>query len=205
MQVALANKDKVSMLFLGGGMDFTYDDPGPRTIDLSTLTTEQKAQLFYNWKRGVLAVDNEDELKSLCATPTPPPKSYAFTTDAQPVAQPKDIDEALKARETKLKGILRLKVAAIKKELPGLTSSELRGLIELEKQLKNRQKLLALLEEYTQKAYKAVGSAVGTEDVGKKVFNPSAQALDNSMDVVESDLEDVTLIPSDKELAKENG
>jgi hypothetical protein len=75
----------------------------------------------------------------------------------------------------------------------------------IEKESKNRQKLVELLSEFIGKHTAAVSRSVGATDVGGKIFNPNPEALDNSLDVVESDQEDVTLIPSDKELAKDHG
>lgn len=210
MQISLADKDKCSMLFLGNGLNFTYDEPGPVEVDLNTLTPDQRTQVYYHWKRGVLSVSDEDQLKSIYQQAAPPPaKSYATTTviqnEAQPVTQPQDIDEALKARTARLKTILRKKINAIKRDLHTLSGVELLELVELEKQTKNRQKLIELLNSYIIKTRQDVSKSVGTEDVGKSIFVPNAQALDNSLDVVESEMEDVTLIPSDKELAKDHG
>lgn len=210
MQIQLADKDKCSMLFLGNGLNFTYDEPGPVEVDVAALTPDQRTQLYYHWKRGVLAVSDEDGLKSACHVPPPAPKSYApavqvIENDAQPVTQPMDVDDALKARATRLRTLLREKIGVIKKKMPTLSGVELLELLELEKTTKNRKKLLAMIQEFVVKTRQDVSRAVGLEDVGDKTFNPREQALDNSLDVVESEMEDVTLIPSDKELAKANG
>jgi len=201
MQVSLANKEKYSMLFLGEGLNFTYDEPGPIAVDLPSLSTEQRTQLYFNWKRGVLAVDNEEELKSAVAAQAPVPAScFAHPLPVSPQAIPTSIDEALKARESKLKALLKEKIDIIKKEIPGLSAVELRALLAIEKKTKKRQKLMSLINDFITKRFQTVSNAVGTQDVGQSIFNPNAQTLDNSLDVVESDMEEVTLIPSDKEL-----
>jgi len=204
MQISLADKDKCSMLFLGEPLNLTYDEPGPVEVDFNSLSEIQKKQIFFNWKRGVLIVNDEDLLKSIYNKPIQVVQTavekQVDSSMVKVIAFEESVGNVLREREVKLRALLRKPLATIKKQLLSLSNVELRELVEIEKKTKNRKKLIDMIDPLVNKHRVGVGKIVGTEDIGNSTHNPYARALDNSMEVIESETEEVMLIPSDKEL-----
>jgi len=205
MQVSLSDREKTSMLFLGDPLNFTYDSPGPIEVELKSLTELQKNQLMYNFRQGVLKVDNPEELKSLCATL--PAASPAFQTPKEsPIGKvPDPIVQMAKAAETtraELRNLLKQKMPVIKAKAAHLPINQIKLLLDLEQKWKKRKAVVSMFEELLNQHAKSVIGIVGIEDVGGMVFDPKAEALDKDQEVIESDEKEVTFnIPSDEELA----
>lgn len=208
IQVALADRDKQSMLFLGEPLNFTYDTPGPVTVNLDELSPTQKNQLMYNCRIGALAVSDKDALLEACAAL--PAASPAFTTGhEQPVQKQEPPKDAMRAAEEdldKLKELLDAHHSTVKKNVVGLRPAQLRSLLELEQSGKKRKSVLKFLEEVVAKHADSVTSQLAEEgdlmDAPRNaVFQADPGARSTQItDVIESDEEEVTLIPSDEEL-----
>jgi len=207
IQVALANRDRQSMLFLGEPLNFTYDTPGPVEVDLDQLTPTQKNQLMYNCRIGALAVSDKEALLEACSAL--PAASPTFTTGhEQPVAQtaPKDAVDDAKEELNKLKELLDAHHSTVKKNVGLLRPAQVRQLLELEQAGKKRKSVLKVLQEIVSKHSDSVTSQfVQGGDLmdapRNQVFQEDSGARSTQItDVVESDEKEVTLIPSDEEL-----
>ena len=209
MQVSLVDRDKVSMIFLGDPLNFTYDTPGPVTVELESLSEAQKNQLIYNWRRGVLMVDNPEELKSACEMlPAASPK-FSTPTE-QPIGKPKDpivtMAEEAETTRAKLRALLKEKMPVIKAQVAHMPVNRVKLLLALEQKWKKRKAVISMFEELINKHAQTVIGIVGQDDVGGKVFDPKAEALDKDQEVLDYESEEVTFnIPTDEELSKANG
>lgn len=207
IQVALADRERQSMLFLGDPLNFTYDTPGPVTVDLDTLTLEQKNQLMYSCRIGALAVSDADALVQACAAL--PAASPSFTTGhEQPVEQvaPKNALEGAEEDLDKLRELLDAHHSTVKKNVAMLRPAQIRTLLELEEAGKKRKSVLKFLNEVVARHSDSVtGQLAEGGDLMDAprcaVFQEDPQARSTQItDVIESDEEEVTLIPSDEEL-----
>lgn len=200
MQFQLANPDKVGFIIVAGNT-FTYDEPGPAEINVESLPRDQKNQLLYNCRRGVLACSAPGQLVKLCENVMSVAKSYStpaerpvHATTSPLIAEVVDpIEEDLK----ELKALLEQSVNTIKRKATDLSVGRIRKLLELEVSSKNRKGLKTFLDEFLAKHAKSVLGSVGDEDTGEKLFSTGAGQIGSGQvtDVEESDLTQVVLNP----------
>ena len=206
MLFQLANREQISMLYFGKELGFTYDDPGPKDVDIDSLSKDLKNQLLYNCRKGALTCSDLTTLQKACEGL--PAASQKFTLPAEkPVTEVKSVmdlmAEKAEADKTELRSLLKEKIGVIRARTATLPLPHLKILLSLEKDWKARKAVVALLEELVAKHTKSVVELLGPEDVGMKVFNPSANKLDDGQVVEESEVEQVSLnIPSEEELKK---
>lgn len=201
MQIELADRDKVDMLFIGN-LHFTFENPGPFDIELDKFSAAEKNAIIYNVRRGILKVDDLESLKQ--ATIGSPGASPTFSTATEapiPSDVPIDLDGYLKIQLKNLKNFLKGGVTTVKKEAVRLPPEELRKLLELETQGQSRKTLVSFLEELLDKHQQMVIARVGTEDLVSMI--PGIGNLDNITDVVESEVEEVRLTSSEIEEGQE--
>jgi len=203
MRVALADRDRRSLLFIGP-LTFTYDDPGPKEIDLRNFSKDQIDQIVYNWRQGVLIVDDEDELKSWAEASTPTAKGYSTPAGPVPQIDParptaKSPVEAQEEAAKQLKKLLSGRIPTIRAALPGLRMAELRKLLELEKSRKARKKVITMLEEVIASHENEVLASVGTQDLSQMAGIHSQDGVvaksTQLSDIVESEVEQIVLNP----------
>lgn len=208
MQVALANRERQSMIFLGDPLDFTYDTPGPREVDLDSLTPTQKNQLLYNCRLGILAVDDKEALLQACSGA--PAASQSFTTaHEQPLGQepPKDAVDGRKSDLEALKLLLDAHHSTVKKNVRNLRPAQVRDLLELEQKGKKRKTILKFLNEVVGKHTSSVSEDLGPIDLaeldGAYAAAPGRRSTQIT-EVEDSEIQEITLIPSDEELKVED-
>lgn len=185
----LLNKDKSSMLVIGNTV-FTFDDPGPKEIDLDTVGGGLVKQIIYNCRRGLLACEDPQALLAKDAVPAP----KLATEHERPIAKRipiKPSDEPTEEDLKPLKKLLKSNVATIKKELAALPPGRIRKLKELETKGKWRKSLIAEMDRMIAKHIKDAKAAVGAMDVGGKVHAPGTEGSPNVSDIVESEVEEV--------------
>lgn len=211
MQITLNEDSRTLMVFIGEpnakgiySLSFTLDDPGPKEVDLDTLGPREKTQLLYNYRRGALLVEDMDEfLKATASTPAAA-KSWA-TGSERPINKDKPPKDALQQEEdvsSKLRTYLKTHWATIKKNIPNMDFITIRQLYELEKAGKGRKGLLKVFKEAMDQHTRNVQARVGNSDVGNSIHEVGLEKLPstNISDVVESDVEEVYLIPPDEDL-----
>lgn len=198
MQFQLANPERVGFIIVAGAT-LTFDEPGPVEIDVESLPLDQKNQLLYNCRRGVLACGEPDELIRMCESLVSVAKSYS-TPDENPInptTPPPIVDVVDPVEEDlkELKTMLKLSVETIKSKVVDLSPSRTRKLLELEVAGKSRKGLKTFLNEILAKYAQGVLDSVGDEDVGDKYSLTTAGQIGSKQvsDVVESDLEQVVL------------
>lgn len=196
MEIALKNKEKVSMCMIGKHY-FTYDEPGPKDIDLDSLSQSELNQLIYNARRGVLAVGDPKKLLEYTKQTPAAAKSYS-TPQERPIKQePVQAEDAIEEDLKPLRELLRGSVNAIKRKVGTLTPGRVRKLLELEIQGKNRKGLKTHLNELLAKHAETVMGQVGDEDIGDKITAQGVAATTSPQvtDVVESEVEQVVMNP----------
>jgi hypothetical protein len=121
-----------------------------------------------------------------------------------PVQKQVSIEEIQEQKIDTLKSLLTKSISSLKRELPTLSPSQLSKLLTLETQGKKRKSVLSLLTSLLEKYKQDVSAKVGTEDIVPGMDNAElfkgmkSLDLDNISDVIESNIETVT-IPVDKE------
>jgi hypothetical protein len=221
LEIAIKDGDKTPMWSVPGTRLFlSFESPGPITVDINTLTPDQKKIIAQDISRGTLVGKNTDELLVAVAghskDPTlpghkgSPAKSYSKirlvrdeeegynikVTDRPPVIVEQPIDPQ-EERRAGLRAFLDKHVATVKKELSGRSLSELRILRDIELHDKNRGSVIKLIDQLISKAQSEVFNSI------QKSFNPNAatpneqdlpkQYLENITGVVESEYQDVTI------------
>jgi len=201
MQFQLANKNRVGWLMVGQNM-FTFDDPGPKEIDITRLSVLEQNQLLYNCQRGALACSDPDTLINVChgvhqqqspsTSDSAPTRSIAVT----PTETRMSLYEAIEQEDARLKTVLEENVLSIKKQMGDFSTAQLRKLLSMENQGKQRKGVISLLNEMLNKHASEVASKVVGGDIGG-IMTPVGVPRDglNVSDVVESDLELVVLNP----------
>jgi len=215
MQVWLRDKDRCGMVFIGS-LVLNYDEPGPIDVDLGKFTQEQKRQLLYNWRRAAIQVDNPDRLWEVCGQGA---AAKSYSVPAEKPLQSQEVAKSISKEMTpvdahaqegeKLKRVLKDHWATVKKNIVGMRPAQLRKLQELEKEGKGRKSILNVIEELLADHELSVAVKVGSVDVGNideaYAADPEVQRSTQVSNVVESDVDTITLIPSDEELQRANG
>lgn len=200
MQFQLRDPDKVGFIVVAGNA-FTYDEPGPAEIDVESLPLDQRNQLLYNCRRGVLACSEPDKLVELCESVLPAAKAYVTPAERPvPAARPTSIQEVVDPIEEDLKelrALLREPIKAIQRRVHDLPIGRTRKLLELETKGKNRKGVKSYINEILAKHAESVLGSVGDEDAGDKLTITGIGQVGSKQvsDVVESELEQVVLNP----------
>lgn len=189
------------MCFIGKFI-FNFQQKGPVNIDVNQLTVNEKNQLLYNYRRGVLLIDNPSELVD--DTVRLPANSTNFQTpEEKPLSEKKteDGEVILEDRELKLKKLLRQKISHINKEIPKMSLGELRDLLALEATLKNRKKLIAKIESIIASHASSVKKFVGNEPVNTRTNIPGTfyDKMYQMNEIEETEMEQIVLNPTSTE------
>jgi hypothetical protein len=194
MQVTL-DPDRGAFCFIGQHA-FTFGEPGPKEIDIEDLSPEEKKQLLYNLRRGVLIADDPDIVNRLAE-----PSNYA-TPDERPIERDKPIQitslspqEAIEKDLEELKTLLKGKVATIKRQASDLRPARARKLLELERSGKSRKSVISFLEKLTSNHASMVTEKISEELVPKDRVQVT-QLSTQLTDIVESEEEEVTINPA---------
>lgn len=195
MRVTL-NADKHDLCFIGK-IYFTFEDPGPRDINVDDLTPNEKVHMYAAWKSGKLFIEGSEELEKHIKVTTPEEQRAKQLVTQKAAKPPKP-----SMNEQELRRILREKITVIKETIPTLSLKETKELFELEKITKNRKQITSILSDIIDKQTRAVVDSIGEgkdEDMFK-VNDKSVrgtltiqQYLDSVGDVIESDIEEVTI------------
>jgi len=169
-------------------------------IEVDPLPDDYKKQLLYNLNRGVLLSDDKEGIASLSGTiqrATPIPQEQVPIQHDKVSKKvntiPKDaVEQDLKP----LKALLRKTVSTVKKEAAGMTPSQVRKLLELEKGLKNRKSIINFLSDILEKHELSVMSSLGEEEENlPTVVDPltvDPRRSTQVSDIVESDVESIS-------------
>lgn len=184
-----------------GPFSFTFGNE-EHDIDVGELPDEYKKQLLYNVNRQVLMTDDREGLASLSGSlqkNTPVPQEQ-IPLKASQVAQKaaaivKDpIKEDLKPFRT----LLRQTVATVKKEANGYNPSQLRKLLDLERENKNRKSVVNFIAEklaqHEMSVIDSIGPDVAPADNPYAIDPLRSTQITN---VVESDVERVAFNQGD--------
>jgi len=198
MQVQWNPESRISMCFIGdenrdkkNWIPFTFDDPGPRELSVQNLSEKERNQVLYNMRRGILLVDNKDELINAV-------KLEATTITWSPPVEPKQVV----VDENKVRNILSGHHATVKRLVPEMSLQETRAALKLEQTGKGRKSVLQALEEHLAIQSKQVQSLFPGGDVPADSLVDSGPKISTRVgDVVEFEEEDeVVLIPLDQDL-----
>lgn len=195
------NTDEYGMCFIGQ-YSFNFENPGPIQMDIDKLSNNELNQLVYNHRRGVLYINNIDELMSK-ASNLPANSSKFSTTAEKPVQQKMEPRDIIEQEELVFRKLLRGKIEDIKDTVAVMSPAKIKKLVELEKITKNRKKLLTYLQGILDEHTTAVMKKVGPEDaITYAPINLGLERryLENVSKVVESDYTQLVLNPiSDEE------
>lgn len=208
MQFQLANPDRAGFCKIGDHL-FTFDVPGPADVDVSKLSPEELSQFLYNYRRGVLACNDPDELTRVCEGSWSAAKSYS-TPAERPLAPDKsplleDVVDPIREDLKELKALLQKGVNTVKREVRDLPVGRVRKLVELEIAGKNRKSLKAFLNELLAKHAKGVLGSVGDEDAGDSLAGVKPLGSKQVTDVVDSEVEQVQVVLNPLEDTDKNG
>jgi viroplasmin and RNaseH domain-containing protein len=185
MEVSLANLERHSMLFIGS-ISLTSENPGPVSIDVDALTKEEAFQVLFNIQKGVLsATGGLENLQSKLNIEEVVAKIEA------PV-----VDE----KETILKKILSRRVNTIKKETAVLNISDLKKVMALEKNGKNRKSVVVFLDGlYATHAEQVAEKLKSMQNNSEKEGLDAQTFLDDLPSVLELEEEEVEFTLPNKE------
>lgn len=174
-----------------GSYYLTFGEPGPHDIDVDSLTEEQKKQLAYNVKRGVLETD--EDVNDLLDTPV----QYS-TPEERPIQkvqpiQAKTPDEIIADDIKELRALLRRKIPEVKKVAQDMRPARLKRLLELERETKARKGIMIFLNDLLALHESTVAARVGQDDVGGKHQIDLHAVSTQVSDIVESEEEEVTI------------
>lgn len=190
------NTDEHGMCFIGR-WNFNFSQPGPRRIDVSELSVNEINQFVYNHRRGVLRIENLEELMSK-AKELPAASPKFITGNEQPVQKKTEPHDIIEQEELAFRKLLRSKIEDIKDTVAVMSPAKVRKLIGFEKETKNRKKLLKYLQNILDEHTKSVTKRVGSEEA--IMFAPvdlglERRHLENISKVIESDIEQMVLNP----------
>lgn len=208
MQIALNENGRTLMLFIGEPdpygrypLSFTLDDPGPKEVSIGALGPREKTQLLYNYRRGALLVREGDREEFLRLTQNTPAAAKGYKTGTEvpidPKQPPKDALQRQGDLESKLRTFLKNHWSTIKRSIPDMDMTMIRNLRVLEQAGKGRKSLLKAFDAAIEAHAKSVQSKVAGPDISGMVHEVGLAPLPstNISDVVESDEEEVLLIP----------
>jgi len=185
MEVSLANLEKHSMLFIGS-VSLTSENPGPVTLDVDALTKEEAFQVLFNIKKGVLS-----------ATGDLNPLQSKLNVEQKPV-EAKQVVE--KKKDSKLTKLLSKSIATVKREASDLSPADLRKLLDLEQNNKNRKGLIGFLTNLNSRHTDEVAENLEKIKENSDKEGLTAQTfLDDLPDVLELEQEEVEFTLPDKE------
>lgn len=190
------NTDEHGMCFIGKHA-FSFKHPGPIQLDVNKLNSNELNQFTYNYRRGVLHIDNVEELLTK-AQELPASSSRFTTTKEKPTQHKTEPHDIIEQEELAFRKLLRSKIGDIKDTVAVMSPAKIRKLAEFEKETKNRKKLLAYLQEILDQHTNSVTKKVGTQDA--ILFAPAnlgleRKYLENVSNVIESDMEQIVLNP----------
>lgn len=171
-------------------------------IDVEKMPDEYRKQLLYNATRGVLKTDDKEGLAALAGAmqPTTPIPPVAAPIQYQQVAQRvnKVVKDPIQQDLKPLRALLRKTVATVKKEAASFPPNQLRKLMDLEEDGKNRKSVISFIQERLDQLQKEVAANIGVQDGDEdeyKMFEPMATDPNWSTqvsDIVESEQVQVT-------------
>ena len=209
MQVRL-NETRASMVQIDTHF-LTFRNPGPVDIDLDKLDKSRLNQLLYNIRKGVIVKPPEDEMHKLLAlTNQLPAASNRFVTPEENKLNNEDSSRLMTLsrmaeEEDKLKKVLKGNIDTVKKEVGTMSLSQVRKVLDIEVHTRNRPSLVKWLDTLVQSHTNQVtrdlyakpsnDQVKNQSDLVKKGLGNGIVDLDNIGDIVESDVEQVTLNP----------
>lgn len=197
MKITL-NSDKHPFFFIGKILSLSMNDPGPKEIDITKISPQELNQIVYGIKSGAITSDESINLTTNYSTPNQVPIKQVVSEN----------DTSLEKEVEDLKKLLAGSPALVKKNLIEIKSlRHLKKLLKLEQEDKARPIVInaiqSLLDYHTNK----VSEAIGKEDVlattvdNKKSILEGTRGLvnlDNLTDVVESEIEKITINPKEE-------
>lgn len=190
MIVVSLNTDRHPMCFVGKYM-FNFNEPGPVKIKVDKLSKNEINQFVYNYRCGILSIENVDELLNNAAGL--PATSNKFKTSKEaPIQQKIPSRDIIEQDESTLKKLLREKIEDIKDTVAVMSPSKIRKLIELENSTKKRKKLLKYLQEILEQHTNSVKNTVGTKEITfRDVISPLG--VEYTQDIEETDVTQITI------------
>jgi hypothetical protein len=201
MKVTL-NTEKTSFYFLGPTINLNFTNPGPVEVDVNRLNAVTQKQLYGAYQKGVLLLEPAEELLK-CITQTVP----VMPAVKPPIPSDKPLEDPVRREVIDMRKLLSLKIPVIKKTVASFTIAQVRKLLEVEKEFRNRKAMVAYLEEILAKHTSSVtNSAIMKQgDIGLAqdmssdvaVYGTGKAAirkyLDNIGEIVDSEEEEITV------------
>lgn len=172
-------------------------------VDIHELPDEYKKQLLYGINQGSLLTGDREGLAALAKAmqPTTPIPMEQVPIKQQQVS--KDVKlltvDPIKEDLKPLRALLRQTVATVKKEAATYNPSQIRKLLDLERENKNRKSVVSFLVDLLEKHEISVLDNMrksmenGPPRVDPLSIDPNRSTLVS--DIVESDVEQVTFTP----------
>ncbi len=176
-----------------GPYNFNYDEQ-KHDVDVDALEIEFKKQFLYNLRRGVLRTDAPDAVTKLADVPVGTqsymPAAVVPITEADVTDSMENIiDKNLKV----LKKILLGTIPSVKKEAATMRLGNLRKLVELEQEGKNRKKLITFFEQRLEAHTSEVVQAKGSDDLEANDMVLVNKLSTQLTDVVVSEEEEIAI------------
>ncbi len=153
MQISLKNKDKTPMWFLPGTrIHLSFENPGPVEIDFDSLSSQNKNQIVLAINRGLLEgklpfttrVEPQPLLVNKEIIEIAPPIVETFNIAP---AKEMEVTDYQKEKVKELKKFLNKSWVSIKKNIRSFSLSDLKTMIALEKEGKDRKVVKDLIDE----------------------------------------------------------
>ena len=179
-----------------GPYNFTYDEP-EHDVSVVGLPEDLAKQLLYNVRRGTLRTDDMEALKHLADVPVATPSlmpAAAIPIRTEDVTD--NMESTIDKNRKALKKVLTGTIPSVKKESAEFRLGSIRKLLELEKEGKNRKKLIAFFEARMTAHTQEVTDAKGGEDLEATDAIQSALLSTQLTDIVVSEEEEV-IVPQE--------
>ncbi len=179
-----------------GPYHFTYDEIS-HDIDVATLDEETRKQLLYNLRMGVVKTEDREEMIQLADIPTQ--TSDLIPAVSVPILEAdvtKNMESIIAKNRRILKKILLGTIPSVKKEAATMRLGNVRKLMELETEGKNRKKLISFFESRLEAHTTEVAEAKGSEDLDANDMVKAAELSTQLTDVVVSE-EEMIAIPQE--------
>lgn len=148
-----------------GPYSFTYGEPEHEVL-VDELSEELKKQLLYNIRREVLKTDDKQAVRDLADVPVSIPGLVpANVIPIRPADVIESMEDTIDKNRKALKKILLSPIPSVKKEASVMRLGNLRRLMELEIEGKNRKKLISFFEKKLSAHTAEVTDAKGIEDM----------------------------------------